>query len=104
MRRISHRRAKKVKPKKPKKPKKKKMQAFILTRDSITAPGQYVVIGVYTTLAAAEAKRDTIIADYLAFKNAERDTAYAAGEPCDALLVYADLLPLARITEVTVNA
>jgi len=104
MRRISHRQANKVKPKKPKKPKKKKMQAWILSRDSLSAPGEYVVIGVYTTLAAAEAKRDTIIANYLAFVAAERDAAYAAGESFGELPTYAQIALLGRITEVTVNA
>jgi len=96
--------SKRTKPKKPKKPKKKVMQAWILTRDSLTQPGAYVVMGVYTSLANAEAARDAGINAFVAARNAARDAAYAAGESYDAELTYADVLPFALITEVTVNA
>lgn len=106
MRRTS-RKFKKVKRKprkKPKKPKKKFMQAFILTREAINAPGGHVTIGVYTSLVLAEAARDTKIAAFVAARNALRDTAYGAGDSFNQVLTVADVLPLAYITEVTIGA
>jgi len=93
-----------TKQKKPKKPKKLKMQAFLLTREAPDAPNGHVAMGAYTTLALAEAARDTKINAYVAQQNALRDTAYTAGLSFNALLTYADVLPLTKITEVTVGA
>lgn len=80
------------------------MQAFILTRQAFDAPLGHVVMGAYVSLAAAQAARDTKIAAYVAQVNALRDAAYAAGGGFNATLTAADVLPLVKITEVTVGA
>jgi hypothetical protein len=80
------------------------MQAFILTLEALAAPNGHIVLGAYTTLALAQAARDTKIAAHVAQVNALRDTAYAQGEGFNAVLTAADVLPLVKITEVTVGA
>lgn len=80
------------------------MQAWILTREALDAPNGHVAMGVYTSLALAQAARDTKINAYVAQQNALRTTAFNAGQGFNALLTYADVLPLVKITEVTIGA
>lgn len=77
------------------------MNAYILSRETLTG---HIVIGAYTSLALAEASRDTKIQAFVDAQNAKRDTDYAAGESFDALLTASDVLPRVSITTVVVDA
>lgn len=76
------------------------MQVFILYRFT---PDAVFFMGVYTTLALAQAGRTDKIQAYVDAQNAERDLLYGAGESCDAVLTPGDVLPFVLIKEKTVK-
>jgi len=76
------------------------MQAFVLYRYNGDNP---TIFGIYSTLALAEAARDSKLAAYVAQQNAIRDAAYAAGEYYEAILTAADVLPQAFIVQKQVD-
>ena len=76
------------------------MDGFVLYRFN---GRETVIMGAYTTLALAEAARDTKINDYVASQNAQRQTDFNAGLSCSETLTFADVLDLVSITQVIVN-